>query len=138
IQLPMHHSRSFLILNKARSTSVGGMFRIIPTTPRLDDKIATLTSPTSPSSDSVNSTNQLVPVRVPIQLRMRIVVKIFLKKKLFVELGGVDDTLKLECSCKENRTRDVCKQVKNLPMTLLWLQIVVRGQHDEISQTRQG
>ncbi|KAL1369570.1 hypothetical protein AAHE18_02G207200 [Arachis hypogaea] len=139
IQLPMHRSRSVPILNKAGSTSVGGMFRIIPTTP---------TSATSPSGDSVE--NEDGGEDIPEE---EAVCRICM-----VELGeGADDTLKLECSCKGelslahqqcavkwfsikgNRTCDVCKQeVKNLPVTLLRLQTAPRGQHAEISQTRQG
>ncbi|KAL1332035.1 uncharacterized protein [Arachis hypogaea] len=137
IQLPMHRSRSVPILNKAGSTSVGGMFRIIPTTP---------TSATSPSGDSVE--NEDGGEDIPEE---EAVCRICM-----VELGeGADDTLKLECSCKGelslahqqcavkwfsikgNRTCDVCKQeVKNLPVTLLRLQTAPRGQHAEISQTR--
>ncbi|XP_020972434.1 uncharacterized protein LOC107626499 isoform X4 [Arachis ipaensis] len=139
IQLPMHRSRSVPILNKAGSTSVGGMFRIIPTTP---------TSAASPSGDSVE--NEDGGEDIPEE---EAVCRICM-----VELGeGADDTLKLECSCKGelslahqqcavkwfsikgNRTCDVCKQeVKNLPVTLLRLQTAPRGQHAEISQTRQG
>ncbi|XP_016184879.1 E3 ubiquitin-protein ligase MARCH11 isoform X3 [Arachis ipaensis] len=137
IQLPMHRSRSVPILNKAGSTSVGGMFRIIPTTP---------TSAASPSGDSVE--NEDGGEDIPEE---EAVCRICM-----VELGeGADDTLKLECSCKGelslahqqcavkwfsikgNRTCDVCKQeVKNLPVTLLRLQTAPRGQHAEISQTR--
>ncbi|MED6115083.1 hypothetical protein PIB30_086753 [Stylosanthes scabra] len=146
IHLPMHRSRSVPALNKAGSTGVGGMFRVIPSTPRLDEKIDTPTSMTSPSGDTVE--NEDGGEDIPEE---EAVCRICM-----VELGeGADDTLKLECSCKGelslahkqcavkwfgikgNRTCDVCKQeVKNLPVTLLRLQTAPRGQHADISQTR--
>ncbi|MED6115082.1 hypothetical protein PIB30_086753 [Stylosanthes scabra] len=145
IHLPMHRSRSVPALNKAGSTGVGGMFRVIPSTPRLDEKIDTPTSMTSPSGDTVE--NEDGGEDIPEE---EAVCRICM-----VELGeGADDTLKLECSCKGelslahkqcavkwfgikgNRTCDVCKQeVKNLPVTLLRLQTAPRGQHADISQT---
>ncbi|KAK7279359.1 hypothetical protein RJT34_24408 [Clitoria ternatea] len=131
LQLPMHRSRSVPALNKEGSSPIRSMFRIIPTTPRFDEKIATTTSMTSPTHDTFE--NEDGGEDIPEE---EAVCRICM-----VELGEGGDTLKLECSCKGelslahkecavkwfsikgNRTCDVCKQeVQNLPVTLLRVQ----------------
>lgn len=52
-QLPIHRSRSVPALTKYGNTSVGGMFRVVPTTPRLAGSIAK-TSMKSPPDDTGN------------------------------------------------------------------------------------
>jgi len=53
MKLPIHRSRSVPMLNKEGNSPVPGMFRIVRTTLRLDDKIAT-TPMTSPIHDTGN------------------------------------------------------------------------------------
>ncbi|CAJ1968504.1 unnamed protein product [Sphenostylis stenocarpa] len=129
-QLPIHRSRSVPVLNKEGNSPARGMFRIVLTTPRLDDKITT-TPMTSPIHDTVK--NEDDGEDIPEE---EAVCRICM-----VELGEGADTFKLECSCKGelslahkecavkwftikgNRTCDVCKQdVQNLPVTLLRVQ----------------
>ncbi|XP_020209030.1 uncharacterized protein LOC109793962 [Cajanus cajan] len=130
LKLPIHRSRSVPVLNKEGNSPVRGMFRIVPTAPRVDEKIAT-TPVTSPIHDTVE--NEDGGEDIPEE---EAVCRICL-----VELGEGADTFKLECSCKGelslahkecaikwftikgNRTCDVCKQeVQNLPVTLLRVQ----------------
>ncbi|KAG4970525.1 hypothetical protein AAZX31_13G122600 [Glycine max] len=131
LNLPIHRSRSVPVLNKEGNSPVRGMFRIVPTTLRLDEKIASATPMTSPIHDTVK--NEDGGEDIPEE---EAVCRI-----CFVELGEGADTFKLECSCKGelslahrecvvkwftikgNRTCDVCKQeVQNLPVTLLRVQ----------------
>ncbi|XP_019456085.1 PREDICTED: uncharacterized protein LOC109356910 [Lupinus angustifolius] len=125
-EFPIHRSRSVPVLTKYGNTSLGGMFRVVPTTPRFAGSIAT-TSMKSPPEDTVeNEDGEDIPEE-------EAVCRICL-----IELREGGDTLKLECSCKGelalahqdcavkwfsvkgNRTCDVCKQeVQNLPVTLL-------------------
>ncbi|TKY52911.1 E3 ubiquitin ligase SUD1 [Spatholobus suberectus] len=149
LKLPIHRSHSVPVLNKEGNSPVRGMFRIVPTTPRLDEKIAT-TPITSPIHDTVE--NEHGGEDIPEE---EAVCRICM-----VELGEGADTFKLECSCKGelslahkecavkwftikgNRTCDVCKQeVQNLPVTLLRVQngqnmLGGRGQQAEGSQYR--
>ncbi|XP_047166356.1 uncharacterized protein LOC124835478 isoform X1 [Vigna umbellata] len=130
MKLPIHRSRSVPMLNKEGSSPVPGMFRIVPTTLRVDDKISA-TPITSPLHDTVH--NEDGGEDIPEE---EAVCRICM-----VELGEGADTFKLECSCKGelslahkecavkwftikgNRTCDVCKQeVQNLPVTLLRVQ----------------
>lgn len=53
MKLPIHRSRSVPMLNKEGSSPVPGMFRIVPTTLRVDDKISA-TPMTSPIHDTGN------------------------------------------------------------------------------------
>ncbi|KAK7345581.1 hypothetical protein VNO77_16186 [Canavalia gladiata] len=156
LQLPIHRSRSVPVLNKEGNvltkegnSPVGSMFRIVPTTPRLDEKIATRAYMTSPTHDTVG--NEDSGEDIPEE---EAVCRICM-----VELGEGADTLKLECSCKGelslahnecavkwftikgNRTCDVCQQeVQNLPVTLLRVQTGLapggRGQEAETPQYR--
>jgi len=54
LNLPIHRSRSVPVLNKEGNSPVRGMFRIVPTTLRLDEKIASATPMTSPIHDTGN------------------------------------------------------------------------------------
>ncbi|KAK7392411.1 hypothetical protein VNO78_20850 [Psophocarpus tetragonolobus] len=131
LKLPMHRSRSVPVLDKEGSSPVRGMFRIVPTAQRLDEKIVTTPPMTSPIHDIVEKKDggEDIPEEEAV---CRICM---------VELGEGADTFKLECSCKGelslahkecavkwftikgNRTCDVCKQeVQNLPVTLLRVQ----------------
>ncbi|XP_021666430.2 uncharacterized protein LOC110654672 isoform X2 [Hevea brasiliensis] len=123
-QKPIHRSHSVPEINKEESIrqmdSSGGIFRVIPTTPRAAEVTVTTASNMSPRDDNEEEA----------------VCRICL-----IELGEGADTLKMECSCKGelalahkecavkwfsikgNKTCDVCKQdVKNLPVTLLRVQ----------------
>ncbi|EOY07806.1 Binding protein, putative isoform 3 [Theobroma cacao] len=132
---PIHRSHSVPVLNKDGSItqldSLGGVFRVIPTTPRAV-KGTILTTPntfTKIDNDGNNDGGEDIPEE-------EAVCRICL-----TELGEGADTLKMECSCKGelalahqdcaikwfsikgNKTCDVCKQeVQNLPVTLLRVQ----------------
>ncbi|CAN1274772.1 hypothetical protein LINPERPRIM_LOCUS15516 [Linum perenne] len=134
-QLPMHRSRSVPVLNKDVSgrqmDSAGGLFRVIPTTPRSTVGAVPATSMPSPAAETDESDDggEDIPEEEAV---CRICM---------VELGEGAETLKMECSCKGelalahqecavkwfsikgNKMCEVCKQeVKNLPVTLLRIQ----------------
>ncbi|XP_031284432.1 uncharacterized protein LOC116143153 isoform X1 [Pistacia vera] len=134
-QLPIHRSHSVPVLNKDGSVrqldSLGGVFRVIPTTPRMAEGTATTTSNTHPSNVTDENDDGVEDIRED-----EAVCRICL-----IELGEGGDTLKMECSCKGelalahqecavkwfsikgNKICDVCKkEVQNLPVTLLRLQ----------------
>ncbi|XP_056684636.1 uncharacterized protein [Spinacia oleracea] len=132
LQLPIHRSRSVPVLIKDGSVrqvdSFGGIFRVIPTTPRVKDG-PLIESGASATDAEVDDNGEDIPEEEAV---CRI---------CFVELGEGSETLKLECSCKGelalahqecavkwfsikgNKICDVCQQeVKNLPVTLLRIQ----------------
>ncbi|GAU49134.1 hypothetical protein TSUD_406990 [Trifolium subterraneum] len=150
LQLPIHRSRSVPALT-GEDTPVGGKFRIVRNITQLNEKIATITSAASPTSENVETEDEGEDIP-----EEEAVCRICM-----VELGEGGDTFKLECSCKGelslahkecavkwfsikgNRTCDVCKQeVQNLPVTLLRLHQAnlqsSRGHLNESSQYRQG
>ncbi|EXC16232.1 hypothetical protein L484_024404 [Morus notabilis] len=131
-RLPIHRSHSVPVLNKEEgSISIRGIFRVIPTTPRVAERTIMKAPNTPPEDDSDESddSGEDIPEE-------EAVCRICL-----VELGEGGDTLKMECSCKGelalahqecaikwfsikgNKTCDVCRQdVQNLPVTLLRIQ----------------
>lgn len=58
-QLPIHRSHSVPVLNKDGSVSLGGVIRVIPSTPRAMERTVSITSCTSPKDDNGNFTFQL-------------------------------------------------------------------------------
>ncbi|KAI7751598.1 hypothetical protein M8C21_019145 [Ambrosia artemisiifolia] len=128
IQPPMHRSYSVPDLIKDGSInqteSLGGVFRIIPTTPKVAQGTLT-TNGNDHKEDGEDIEEEEAMCRI-----------------CMVELKeGAEDTLKMECNCKGelalahqecavkwfsikgNKTCEVCKQeVKNLPVTLLRIQ----------------
>ncbi|KAL0309734.1 UNVERIFIED_CONTAM: hypothetical protein Sradi_5915700 [Sesamum radiatum] len=140
-QLPMHRSLSVPVLNKDGSLKqmddLGGIYRVIPTTPRPTEQTPATSIPSVAIDIGVNNNyTEDIP-------QEEAVCRICL-----VELGECSDTLKMECSCKGelalahqecaikwfsikgNKTCDVCKQeVKNLPVTLLRIQNVQTQGH---------
>ncbi|KAJ6746666.1 AMINOACYLTRANSFERASE E1 UBIQUITIN-ACTIVATING ENZYME-RELATED [Salix koriyanagi] len=153
---PIHRSRSVPDFRKDGSTrqldSVGGLFRVVPSTPRVaEEAVSIMTiSNASPRNDTdENDGGEDIPEE-------EAVCRICL-----IEVGEGADTFKMECSCKGelalahqecvvkwfsvkgNRTCDVCKQeVLNLPVTLFRVQnsqaIGSQGQtqHLEVPQYR--
>ncbi|CAN1274771.1 hypothetical protein LINPERPRIM_LOCUS15516 [Linum perenne] len=93
-QLPMHRSRSVPVLNKDVSgrqmDSAGGLFRVIPTTPRSTVGAVPATSMPSPAAETDESDDggEDIPEEEAV---CRICM---------VELGEGAETLKMECSCK--------------------------------------
>ncbi|CAN0926888.1 hypothetical protein LINGRAHAP2_LOCUS35566 [Linum grandiflorum] len=131
-QLPIHRSRSVPVLNKEVSVrqmdSAGGLFRVIPTTPRSAVPATSMPSPAAETDESDDGGEDIPEEEAVCRICM-------------VELGEGAESLKMECSCKGelalahqecavkwfsikgNKTCDVCKQeVKNLPVTLLRIQ----------------
>ncbi|PSR92847.1 E3 ubiquitin ligase SUD1 [Actinidia chinensis var. chinensis] len=154
-QLSIHRSRSVPVLNKdgsiRQSDSLSGVFRVIPTTPRVaEGTLATLTTAPTKDADGNDEGGDDIPEEEAV---CRI---------CFVELGEGGDTLKMECSCKGelalahrecavkwfsikgNKICEVCKQeVQNLPVTLFRIQnaqarnlLGNRSRQAEISQYR--
>ncbi|XP_021886859.1 uncharacterized protein LOC110806352 [Carica papaya] len=152
-QLPIHRSRSVPVLIKngivRQWDSSGGVYHVLPTTPRVSKGTPVTTSNVSPIDDSDGNNDEHIPEE-------EAVCRICL-----VELGEGGGTLKMECSCKGelalahkecaikwfnikgNKTCDVCNEdVKNLPVTLLrvpnaqTINRLGRGQQSEIVQYR--
>ncbi|GLT69758.1 hypothetical protein SLA2020_418840 [Shorea laevis] len=146
----IHRSLSVPVPNKdgrsmTQMDSFGGVYRVIPTTPRVAKETATTASNTSPENDGNNDGGEDIPEE-------EAVCRICL-----TEVGEGGDTFKMECSCKGelalahqecaikwfsikgNKICDVCQQeVQNLPVTLLRVQNVqahnlrgIRGQQAE-------
>ncbi|KAK9078627.1 hypothetical protein SSX86_002684 [Deinandra increscens subsp. villosa] len=134
IQRPMQRSRSVPVLSKdgniAHIESLGGAFRIIPTTP----KVAQGTHPTINVNPTANHDHEEEGEDIAEEEAVCRICMVELKE-------GADDTLKMECNCKGelalahqecaikwfsikgNKTCEVCMQeVRNLPVTLLRIQ----------------
>uniref|UniRef100_A0A803NAV5 RING-CH-type domain-containing protein n=1 Tax=Chenopodium quinoa TaxID=63459 RepID=A0A803NAV5_CHEQI len=137
IQLPIHRSHSVPALTKDGSIrqvdSFGGVFRVVPITPRAKDgpPVASGASASATDADENDDDGEDIPEEEAV---CRI---------CFVELGEGSETLKMECSCKGelalahqecavkwfsikgNKICEVCQQeVQNLPVTLLRIQNV--------------
>ncbi|KAL2933156.1 E3 ubiquitin-protein ligase MARCH7 [Bienertia sinuspersici] len=133
LQLPIHRSHSVPDLNKDGSVrqidSLGGVFRVVPTTPRVKDASLTTSGAIATDADEIDEKGEDIPEEEAV---CRI---------CFVELGEESETLKMECSCKGelalahqecavkwfsikgNKICEVCQQeVQNLPVTLLRIQ----------------
>ncbi|KAI3983364.1 hypothetical protein MKX01_013431 [Papaver californicum] len=132
-----HMSRSLSVPDKARTIrrmdSLGGVFRVIPTTPRMTESSCTTSNmPTTPHTE-INGADGGEDIA-----EEEAVCRI-----CFVELAEGGDTLKMECSCKGelalahqecaikwfsirgNKKCEICQQeVQNLPVTLLRLQSI--------------
>ncbi|KAF8402739.1 hypothetical protein HHK36_010829 [Tetracentron sinense] len=136
VQRHISRSLSVPVNNKERSLrrmdSLGGIFRVIPSTPRVMERIDSVSNAT-PTADA--ESNDADGEDIPEE---EAVCRICL-----IELAEGGDTLKMECSCKGelalahqecavkwfsikgNKNCDVCKQeVRNLPVTLLRIQNV--------------
>ncbi|OVA10150.1 zinc finger protein [Macleaya cordata] len=151
-----HISRSLSVPVKARSIrrmdSLGAVYRVIPSTPRVTEGSGT-TSNISAAEQSENNDADGEDIA-----EEEAVCRICL-----IELGEGGVTLKMECSCKGelalahqecavkwfsikgNKNCDICKQeVQNLPVTLLRVQSVQilntranRGQQTVVQRYRQ-
>ncbi|KAK1290079.1 hypothetical protein QJS10_CPB18g02124 [Acorus calamus] len=114
-----------------RMDSLGGVLRVIPSTPRIIEESCTTSNTAETADNEVNVEGEDI-------LEEDAVCRICL-----IELAEGGDTLKMECSCKGelalahqeclvkwfnikgNKICDVCKQeVQNLPVTLLRIQNV--------------
>ncbi|XP_042487976.1 uncharacterized protein LOC122068176 [Macadamia integrifolia] len=148
-QLKISRSFSVPANNKGRgirqAESLGGVFRIIPSTPRVTEGNTAVSNATTPTVDAEN--NDADGQDIPEE---EAVCRICL-----IELGEGGDTLKMECSCKGelalahqecaikwfsikgNKNCDVCKQeVQNLPVTLLRIQNI-RTFNPDTNRSRQ-
>ncbi|XP_042375923.1 uncharacterized protein LOC121969754 isoform X1 [Zingiber officinale] len=122
----MKHAKSKRI---KRMNSLGGVFRVIPSTPRVVGLSSVVTDIISPEDHAPDDEGENIAEEEAV---CRICM---------IELSEGNDSLKLECSCKGelalahqecavkwfsikgNRNCEVCKQeVKNLPVTLLRIQ----------------
>ncbi|KAI7748523.1 hypothetical protein M8C21_020738 [Ambrosia artemisiifolia] len=134
IQQPMHRSRSVPALIKDESVtqaeSLGGVFRIIPSTPKAAQGTQSTIS-VNPITDAGGNDHEEEGEDIAEEEAVCRICMVELRE-------GADNTLKMECSCKGelalahqecaikwfsikgNKTCEVCKhEVKNLPVTLL-------------------
>ncbi|KAI3901489.1 hypothetical protein MKW92_007476 [Papaver armeniacum] len=150
-----HMARSLSVPDKARTIrrmdSLGGVFRVIPTTPRVTESSCTTSNmPPTPHTE-INDADGGEDIA-----EEEAVCRI-----CFIELAEGGDTLKMECSCKGelalahqecaikwfsikgNKKCEICQQeVQNLPVTLLRIQSVQirnpnRGQQRVVQRYRQ-